>query len=377
MTVQKKKFLILAVLFAAIVIAGSFYYWFLRGANQLSQVNHLIPGVPYYGIYNHKFDFRFDNAISLAASVASILGYWGDNRFSLKDLVEQFPPNKFHTSEVYKFFSDNGYEIGRGMEAGEGLTINRIKMFVNERRNIPLIVYQVPLDSQESLPVVGIHRVVIGLFDKDEKVVLHDYYFGNNYEISYTDFEKMFQLHRGAVMAVWPSAELASKLKKESSPPSYSKRTEAMDKLGPLLIKRNSEVLPFSQTRQYDKAAEGQRQIVDDPSFVYLHPAYKVFYISVLGKYLVLADKPDEAIEIITSKALSLNNNLKQPYFDWPELNNLRSEKLLIPYYWLAKAYLKKGDKILARKNFEEALKIDPDHQRVREELDALLKSPK
>jgi len=379
MTFWQKKYLIPAVFITAFFIIAFAYYWFWQTPKQPEQVvpevNHLIAGVPYYGIYNHFFGTFSKPRPILAASVASILGYWGDNRFSLKDLTEQFPPDKFFNSEeIYKFFEDNGYERGKtgGVGAKEGLAISRIKMFVNPQRNIPIIVYQA-LPSFPDLPF-GSHRVVIGLFDKNEKVVVHDFNFGNNYEISYADFEKLFQPNKGAIMAVWPSADLTSSLKRELSPPPYPKRIEAMDKLGPLLIKRN-EVLSLVRDGQYDRAIEIQREIVNDPAFSYFHPAYKVFFLSMLAKYFLLAGQPDETINLINSKILALNNNLTEPYADWPDqIEGLTAfeDKMALPFRLLGQAYLEKGNKELARKNFEQALKIDPNDEKSQEALESL-----
>ncbi len=379
MTFWQKKYLIPVVLATVIFIVVFVYYWFWQTPEPAEQVvqevNHLIAGVPYYGIYNHFFDTPFGVRLELTAAVASILGYWGDNRFSLEDLVERFPPDKFFNSEeIYKFFEDNGYERGKVGWVGtkEGLAISRIKRYVNLQQNIPIIVYQVQPGTPERYP--GIYRVVIGLFDKNEKVVVHDYNFGNNYEIPYADFEKMFQSNRGAIMAVWPSADLAPSLKRELPAPSYPKRIEAMDKLGPLLTKRNKVVL-LARDGQYGGAIEVQREIVNDPAFSYFHPAYKVFFLSMLAKYFLLAGQPDETINLINSKILPLNNNLTEPYADWPDQSDgltAFGDKMAFPFRLLGQAYLEKGNEESARKNFEQALKIDPNDKESLKALESL-----
>ncbi len=337
------------------------------------QVNYLIPGVPYYGFYNRYFEAN-NNVVTTSASV---LEYWGDNRFSLADLTKRFftgSKTDYLFSDIRNFFEENGYKtyyrVLSGAENQEE-TITQLKEFVNPEKKIPVIVLQ-----QKFLDPSAIngYRLVIGVFDKDKKIITHDYNFGNNYEISYENFDKMFNPHGRAILAVWPSENLLPKLKGPDYTKPYPKRLSVMDSVGEMLAKVSTAVF-FYNGKNYEKALPIYQEFVNDPKFNDFPPAHRVsFYTSLANIYRSL-NNPDKAIEIINSQVLPLNNNLNQPYnglteqVEFFKANNYTESKLETPYYSLGMAYLLKGNKELARKNFEEALKINPDNTKARDAL--------
>ncbi len=357
----RKKWIILVVLFivAGLLIFGFFYY------PQIKKINYLISGVPYYGFYNHFFDSGNSTVVT---SMADILGYWGDTRFSISDLLNKFPPSEgpHTTSQIQKFFEDNGYGSYRWSLGGsEERMINRIKEFVNPEKKIPVMVIQ-KRSSDPAKVSVGL-RVAIGIFDNEEKIIFHDYDFGNNYGISYKDFESRFRPTAQAILAVWPSDDLKAKLTGPNYNSQYPQRLEAMDNLGELLIKR-SDAAVFGQEGKYEQALQLYKEFLNDPKISYLPAAHQVEFYSRLANLFLLLDKPDEAIGVITEQALLLNNNLNLAVNGWTEQvelfkgNNHTENKFAHPYYILGRAYLMKGDKALAEKNFKEVLKIYPEY---------------
>jgi len=366
------KGIFLAVLGIA-VIAASFFYFYYRS----QQVNYLISGVPYYGIYNHFLD-----ADSLSAtSVADILGYWGDERFKLSDLMKRFPQeNAMSIFDLEAFFKANGYETYRWIPSKSGEEINEIKKFINPEKKIPVIVFQ--KRSTDPMRISPGFRVAIGVFDKQQKMIVHDHDFGNNYEISYQDFEAMFKDDSRSILAVWPSDILAKEIKSPSSIPAYSARWPEMEKVGQMLMK-GTDALLFLFQKDYKKSVQTQEAMINDPSFDYFPPAHRVYMYSSLARRkleLVVEDSValGEVIRLIEDKILPLNDNLSQPYKNWAEQveffkdPNYKQDKFPRPYYLLGLAYLQKGDKDSAIKNFEEALKIYPKYKAASDELKKL-----
>ncbi len=128
---NKKNFTVLLLIILAVGLTGG---WFYYTRILKVEVNYLIPGVPYNGIYNLYFGSPHSAEIS---SILNILGYWGDERFGLSELVEKFPPGRItHTRilDIEKFFKDNGYETYQWFSGEPGDEIKEIKKFVNSQK---------------------------------------------------------------------------------------------------------------------------------------------------------------------------------------------------------------------------------------------------
>jgi len=368
---MKKEIGVIVLIVLIVGVSAFFYSYFYQ-----SQVNYLIPGVPYYGFYNHFFGANS----TLITSVASLLGYWGDTRFSSFDLMGYFYKDRkisdaITTQEIADFFKLNGYNVERWISEKPGNEISEIKKFVNQDKKIPVIVYQkrsLAPDNQQSA-----FRVVIGLSDRDKKVTVHDYAFGNNFQISYDDFNRMFLLNARAFLSVWPTDDLRKKIKGPNYDTAYSGRMAAMDEMGDYLARQN-EINFYFLSGDYAKALEIQQKFIGDEKFNSLPPAYRVYFNTFLAKIFLGLNQPAKAIEIIIDKVLPLNFNLDEPFDGWTEQisyfkdNNYSRASLAYPYYALGLAYTAEGDKTLAKKNFEEVLRINPGYKLTPEVLQQL-----
>ncbi|MDD2730765.1 MAG: tetratricopeptide repeat protein [Candidatus Portnoybacteria bacterium] len=366
---------VVPIVLVLFIITGSLYYFYYYR----NQMNFLIPGIPYYGFYNQFFDANS----SELSTVASILGYW-DKKVNPSDLFEEFAEIDssasgrysqiqslvLYPSQITVFFQKKGYETRFYSPAvdSEIDKISEIKKFVNPQKKTPVIIYQ--RRSADAERISNGFRIIIGVFDKEKKIIVHDYDFGNNYEISYEDFEKMFDLtNNWAILAVWPGEELTAEIKGPDYSRTYPKRLEAMDNVGEILIKSN-DIVWFNNNQKYEQALNLFKEIIADPKFEYLPPAHRVSFFTSFANLYLRADRADEAIKILNEKALPLNHDLSQSYGDWNKPLNI--DKFSTPYYVLGTAYQKKGDKESARQNFEEALKIKPDNKEVQDALKQL-----
>lgn len=368
MTTKTRYIIISFVLVIAVGLFGIFGWQYFNR----NQVNYLIPGVPYDGVYSHFLEF--DSPV--VTSVADILGYWGDE-VDLPFLSSALEGYDITTSQLENFFQAKGYKTYLYVSGQAGNEINEIKKFVNPKMKIPVIVYQ--KRSIDPDRISNGLRVVIGVFDNEKKIITHDHDFGNNYEISYTDFEAMFRPNARTILAVWPSTDLAKKIKGPDYSRVYQARWPEMEKIGQFLMK-GADFVTFYFQKNYEKASQLIPELIDDPALSYLPPAHQVQLYSLLvrnslGRLDVSQNNSnnpvilDEAIDFINNQILPLNNNLSQPYKNWTEQieffknHNYSEDKFVTPYYLLGRVYLLKGDNEMARKNFEEALKIDPSHK--------------
>ena len=136
---------IVAVVVIIVVFAGQFL------PNKFSSSDTLISGVPYYGFINTYPDY---GSVAVT-SVATILGYYGDERFTFDDLLELFPPGsqaqgKGRGTPAFQiFFEQAGYttELVVFNEENKGGEISEIKKFkpsLDERKINPDILNLLP-----------------------------------------------------------------------------------------------------------------------------------------------------------------------------------------------------------------------------------------
>lgn len=215
-----------------VILIGAIGYYFYTSYGP--PVNHLIEGVPYYGVYNLYPDFT-----SSSISMATILRYFHDERVSFKELKNEFPDARHMDADdlsnfqkALRFFETQGYNtfsIKLLDDKYKNQKINEIKRYV--KKDIPVIVIQQKrLDTKnEDIEKYG-WRVVIGVFDDKKEVIVHDASLGNNYVFSYSDFEKLFVPGASRMLVAWPKDTLAQSFPKPGNSQPYPERSTVMEK---------------------------------------------------------------------------------------------------------------------------------------------------
>lgn len=349
---NKRRIIILLIIVLALLSGGLYFYF------QLVRVNYLIPGVPYNGIYNLFFQGANTSEIS---SILDILGYWGDKKFSVSNLRQNFSPARLATStpisltrqksEIQNFFIENGYETSGWLSVVSDDVIKEIKQFVNPKKKIPVIIFaRRPLDPENSI-FLFTPQVVIGVFDSSQKVIVHDHFYGNNYEISYGDFRKT-QLAAGGMLAIWPSDKIKGSIEGPNYNLVYPQRLESMNKAGALLATKDLLVFRFRWGWEDagERAIAVYKDFVNDPNFKYLPPAFQIARLTNFARLYVELNQPDEAVKILNEQVLPLNKNLIQMHQGW---SDIFSDEFSVPYYILSLAYLKEGKRDLAFNSYK------------------------
>lgn len=363
--VSKKILVFAAIILIFFLFAAGWYYYTTYMQNpkttEALPVNYLIKGVPYYGFYQRYFPNEYNDPSAestLDSSVKSILDYWGDSRFDFPDLKKIFPQILHSFASAESFFKSNGYQTAQLGSVDIEKTIPEIKKYVNGQKRTPVLVLQKrSLDPRSDQ--LGF-RVVIGVSDDEKKITVHDYYFGNNYEISYQDFETMLAPSYLSVLAIWPSEELTGKIKgapDSQQAPAYPARMEAMDKVGELLaVDRTEACRLFSSFSKSNEAFSLYEGFVNDSNFKYFPPIYQVDLLSYLAEGYIKYGRYDDAIKLIQDNILPINHDLNQ---NPPEGWYIPSQsKMAYPYSVLTEAYINKGEKNLAKATLEEMKKI-------------------
>lgn len=288
------------------------------------------------------------------SATLDVLGYWGDGRFSAIDLRKIFFPKPgaiFSTTDLENFFKQNGYETYLWFSYDEGSEMAKIKKFVNPAKKTPVIVYQgnAPIGDGN---VTNSYRVVIGVSDRHKRVVLHDHDRGNNFEISYEDFGKMFSRDARAVLAVWPSKNLKTEIKGPDFGKKYPEKTANMLQIGELLATKGAEFVHYMNSPDWEKGKikVSLEKVISDSNFEFLPLSIKVWDLCYLAELEYKSGNPDKAISIINEKALPINKDFKNVPDGWTAPTWNRSD---YPYHVLALAYLAKGEKDLAIENYK------------------------
>src|SRR3989338_7887899 len=226
--IKYPKILLLSLL---VILIGAFGYYFYTSYE--SPVNHLIEGVPYYGVYNLYPDYA-----SAAISVATVLRFYSDERVSFSDLKDMFPDARHkeeddlsNSQKALEFFETQGYNAFSIKLLDDEYKDNKVKEIKKYiKKDVPVIVIQQKrLDTKESDIEKSGWRVVIGVFDDKKEIIVHDASLGNNYVFSYADFEKLFFPGASRMLAVWPKDTLAQDLSKPGNGLPYSERSSIME----------------------------------------------------------------------------------------------------------------------------------------------------
>ena len=349
-----RKTWVIAVIVVIVLIGISFFLYF-RYKNSASQrtpsvasqgASYIIPDVPYYNAIN---GIRFSIT---AAAIYSILQYWGDTSTDPIALSDTYP-----NSGSYTFDQIAAYFESKGLNAQQLplKTIDDLRKYINQDAKTPLFVFQYPslYIPLNSLGVFGRYaRVVIGLDDTDQTVIVHDYWLGNNFGISYGDFLQLSP----AFIAVSPKQQTNITRAPVVYPPISDNERNMLNAnmtyyynyyaTSTSLFQNSSTVTLFLKA-----------EFLDNPDFQNMPPVFKMLAYDNEGKLLLNLKDYDGALEAFT-EAETYDHDLDKPSGTWPAVLYTTNGILGYPYYYLGLTYLAKSNMALTKQNLEEALSI-------------------
>lgn len=358
-----------------VAISGLIYLWLIKNddtspyflAEELPKT-HLIPNVTYYGQYLGSI---LSNQEPVA--IRTILSYWGNDNISDETLnqlfeVKQYDPKpELNLASIENFFTTNNLKA-TALYLTDPLEIK--SLIAN---NVPVYVQQ-QLASNVSEELYST-RVYIGYSDVEEVFIVHDNNFGNNFQISYSEFEKISDEFAAFIMVTPPNYSLSKTPNMPSAEYSdYPSRLGIMDDLE----LRDLQILIIQLGHLKRRAALDKVNLVDEsvilleniiehPAFEKLHPAARYsFSYNLAGSYLGEKPNYERAIEILETLTLPLQENFDftQPFGEWdrkmdPSVYS-RPFWTAAPWAGLGFLYLKVNQPEKARSAFNKALELIP-----------------
>ncbi|MDP3785188.1 MAG: C39 family peptidase [bacterium] len=385
------------LLFLLVILIGAIGFYFYTSYEP--PVNHLIEGVPYYGVFNLYPDYT-----SSAISIATILRYYHDERVSFKELKNEFPDSRHDDDNLsnfqksLKFFEGQGYKtfsINLRAQNYKGNEVNEIKKFI--KKDIPVIVIQQKrLDTKsDDIEKFG-WRVVIGVFDDKKEVIVHDASLGNNYVFSYSDFEKLFVPGASRMLVAWPKDTLAPSLPKLGNGLPYPKRSMVMENAYAIigaagraraasatadaLCRKMPDNPTSEQINEYimlnKESIRYRDEVISSPAFELMPPLFQFRNKLWRAKSLRNTGDVSKAREIFINELIPANKDLNQTTEGFEFVYDMsadddesrRSEKIIngqMPYLYemIMRTYQFEGRYKEAINAYMPYFKLDPDSE--------------
>jgi|GEM_PF-4048851 len=343
--------------------------------------DYVLPDVPYFGHYSSD---PGPFVMSAGAALAMLDAYWRNaSPESIEEVNQQFSDTTYRYNLEYLA----GYTNKRlGVPMAQVVSIKNIRemrRFLNPEQRTPLVVAQKLVADLDYAGKTIFFKLVIGLIDSQQKVIVHDYYFGDSYEVSYQDFETMWKGTPDAwrVLVARPEdfKKALAKLSKERPYPALSAQARrAIDRIrGPKreILKNFELALEHLYANRHEQAIAALRRVVDDPNAYLMSTNGRRFvYLDLAISHYLLKDYV--AAEIAAKEAVELNNQLMTAQRDSDNIEFPRATAIKIipdPWIWLGAIYEAQGKTDLAKKAYHDALLIDPLDERVLRRLERLM----
>jgi hypothetical protein len=324
---KKTKLLVAAVIAVIVLLVAGFFLWRIWQKDKNVSTDYIIPNVPYFGIHNHKGN---NNVLGpeTPSAVASILEYWNPGKNNLQEINDNVLAQLRYQEESSKYLSDFDkikeavYTLGDYNSEVVNLKISDLKTYVNQTIRTPLLVFLPVKTDQPIIINYSPVSVLIGVKEKESKLVFHNFWLGNNLEISYEDYSKMIDrmtpIMRNNYLVIQPK-NLKEKLKevegRRNTP--YPPRTSIMERGSEMFknyaIAEGGSIMDIEEpTKTY------LEKIIQDPEFENYFPPYmKVLTYSRLAQMYLLGNKDNLTAIKYAQMSIDLNHNIDQPFKDW------------------------------------------------------------
>lgn len=380
---HKKIFLLVGlIVFVVALIAVVFLNVYNKSKSQRN-ADYVIPNVPYIGLHNQA-NLPANTRGDISAAAISILEYWNPGQANYAETNRYFAPksreDKFAgLGLVQKFFEKDGKYSAKI----ERLAVDELGKYVNENTRTPLFLFLAIDGNQPAEIRYYPAKVLIGVSYSARKLIFHDVFLGNNMEISFDDYEKLWECmrpdSRNFYLAVQP-VDLKNKLKEVKSKNiiPYEKRGQVVEK-SQQMFKNMAMGIAALNIGLPDMSIDYLQKVTADNNYEGFFPPF--FKVQTLYELAVAYSKKDQletALEY-ANKAVSLNYDLDKPFKDWLGYPMRRNDQqhtgqIDIAYRVLGDIYNKTGDLTKAAENYSKALEVDPDNKLARERLDVINK---
>jgi len=382
--VKRNRFikLIIGLLLITIFFVGSVLFWL----NREKKINYTIPGVPYYNIWDHRGEAAYFTG-ETAAAIFSVLDYWNPGITKPVETDKFFKIERRATNSVGAEDVNNYIDlIAKDQYVIKSVVLekNEIKQYINPEAKTPLLVY-LPISEEQPIelsyyPVV----VVIGVNEFEGKITVHDFWLGNNREISFDELSKLWERkkpeQRNEYFVIQPkNLKEALAVINTRKIELYPTRTALMSK-NEAMIKNYVLGIAAQDMLNYDLANSFFSKIEGDLGFQ--NDFIPVLRVQILARLAAirLQNKDMAGALNYVNKAIDLNQNIDKPMDNgWLGYEHIRLDmanqgKSSDPYRVLGNIYKAMEENDKAIEAYKKALEIDPALQVVIEALNDLQK---
>lgn len=350
-----KKTISIITVFLLLVGASYFLYF-----NVVSKA-YLIPAVPDYTFYTVGYNLVENSMGSrtelspLKAVLDMVFDYWSGQ----KNYLKVYPDGLGNFNKIWKLSDLADFARSQGFEA-EVLTAKNVKdlhKFINANERTPIIVIQPPSLNYMKFPKATFRtfRLVIGLDDRRQRVITHDFTFGNNYEISYGEFEKLWQSTNKSYLVIRPK-DYKERIKFMPAKSSYPQRIPAMEQKELLENVIYLNELYFKRASLQERLAILNNILNQESALQYFLPVWRLLYYANAASSHLSSKNINKALELVP-KIIALNHNLDQKFdgwtYQWPFYNESAIAWLLV-----GDIYLSAGYKDKALSSYQKALSL-------------------
>lgn len=344
------------IAFIVVITAGVFIYMLKNISNKKQSAsidsNYTIPNVPYFGIYNHRKELaRIPSGYlknTSCDSVLVILEYWNPGKNNFLTVCDSLK-KKSGKNEFIQVFEENNLSA-----KSVNLSLSDLKKYINPELKTPLLLFLPISDEQPASVAFTPVTIIIGIDEKSQKLTMHNYWLGNNYEMTFDEFNRLenkLQPNRRNKYIIAQPKNLDEKLKEISQRKieAYPVRTEIM-KQGEQMFKDYA----IGSSGAYGaglwpQALEYMSKVENSPNFDKFFPPYfKVMLYYQKSRMYFLKNDFDNALDY-AEKAVAMDHDLDKPFKDWNgyETNYVRPDRIGIvpePFVALGDILDKKGD---------------------------------
>ena len=354
------------MILVVVLLATVAYFIFMieKNAHNIKQSvseNYIIPGVPYYGIHNHigstsHMIGNFAGGDSIASAL-EILEYWnpGQNNFSyVSDVLYKgsSAANGFSfiaTSNFTNLFSQQGFSV-----QSKKLSLSDVGKYINSKTRVPLLLFLPISPDQPDMITYYPATVLFGINEKDQKLTFHSYWLGNNYEISFDEFNQLeSRLPAGLqnmYMVIQPK-NLNEKVQEiaQRKIENYPARTSVMQNSEQMIKDYAIGSGGAFNASLWPQAMDYLSKVEKAPNFNDTFPPYlKTALYYQMAKMYFLKNDLGNALSY-AQKGVAEDHDLDKPFKDWPgyATNYVRPDQPGIipePYMVLGNVLDKQGD---------------------------------
>lgn len=356
-----------------LVLLGLFGWYVLKTpTTDPGTFSYTIPGVPYIGVHNRVGERSYITS-DPSGAVASILEYWNPGKHNFREITDEIRQSIAGEFSTIDHIGNYVLSLSDYTVKEERLTLDEIKEYVNSEVKTPLFLFlSLTVNQPAEPPHYYPATVLIGINEPEQKVIFSSYWLGNNYEISFSEFQVLQNIRlpgeRNAYLIIQPkNLKTALTKMKNLEETAYPPRGMVMNETVEM-FKNYTIGIGALFSGAYKLQEQYFELVVNDQKFSqFMPPYFKVFTLYKLAEAKLAFGEDGEAKKYVM-QAIELNHDLDKPFEDFPgfeirfNVPVTTIDRVSGPYRVLGDIYMKSNEFMAAKEAYEKALAIKSDN---------------